>query len=93
MSPQIPRPLPAGYCLEFYYIVFGADVGGLEVRSIKADKTNQTVVYSVNGTRNDRWRQALVRIELQTMDYDFFLSVDGIVGKSQESKQPKQDTV
>lgn len=85
MSPQIPRPLPAGYCLEFYYIVFGSDVGGLEVRSIRADKTNQTVVYSINGTRNDRWRQALVRFELLTMDYDFFVAIDGIVGKSQEN--------
>ena len=87
VSAEIPAALPEGYCLTFYYFVWGSTVGSLQLSAMKSGEQRLTTLYSINGTRIDRWRQANVKITKASISNDFRLIFDGYVGKSRDSNK------
>jgi hypothetical protein len=81
ISQYIAKPLPTGYCLSFYYHMYGPDIGSLMVYAVD-DEVNRKefAVFSKNGTQADKWRQAFVKLEANDLKNDFKLAFDGIAG-------------
>ncbi len=79
-SKPIAAPLPTGYCLSFYYHMFGGDIGSLTVYIINPLTRKEVTVFQKIGSQVDTWRQALVRINPTSVDYDFSLAFQAQVG-------------
>lgn len=71
---------PTGYCLSFYYHMFGGDIGSLTAYVINSLTKKEVSVFQKVGSQVDTWRQALVRIGPLSVDYDFSLAFEAKVG-------------
>ncbi len=39
-------------------------------------------IFSKSGTQVDKWRQAVIRLDSNTINYDFKIAFDGIAGNN-----------
>lgn len=81
ISPSVPKPESAGYCIRFYYSLFGKQAGSLELIIQSADDPGRkTSLFIRNGTQSNDWYLTNVYINSETYNYDFKLSFDAIIG-------------
>ncbi|XP_019751859.1 MAM and LDL-receptor class A domain-containing protein 2 [Hippocampus comes] len=63
-SALLPPALQQGYCLMFWYHMFGATVGSLRVFLLTAESMEKTLVWQKSGNQGDRWRPAQSHVTL-----------------------------
>ncbi|XP_041467516.1 MAM and LDL-receptor class A domain-containing protein 1-like [Lytechinus variegatus] len=51
-------------CLEFYYYMYGTNLGRLDVQALQDKETIGTTLRSYNGTQGSAWRQSLVNFDI-----------------------------
>ena len=63
-------------------------MGNLNAYVIKNDDTDkkEISIFTKNGTQADKWRQAFLKIESATVDYDFKIAFDGVAGNTLKGK-------
>ncbi|XP_077378927.1 MAM and LDL-receptor class A domain-containing protein 1 isoform X1 [Festucalex cinctus] len=64
-SPLLPPAVQQGYCLMFWYHMFGATVGSLRVFLLAAGSMEKTLVWQKSGNQGDEWRPAQSHVSLQ----------------------------
>ena len=60
-SPEISTG-PGKYCLDFWYHMYGADIGSLNVHLLYGDQ-NQ-ILWDLSGNQGNMWNRALVNINV-----------------------------
>ena len=53
-SPQYP-PTLGGKCVEFYYHMYGADMGTLRIFLRKGGRFDRNPVWTMSGNQGNRW--------------------------------------
>ena len=81
-SKTIAKPLPKGYCLSFYYHMYGDDVGTLNAYAVTA--LREISIFSKTGSQTNKWQLASIRLDQETLPADFQLAFDGISGNDFE---------
>ncbi|CAF0741635.1 unnamed protein product, partial [Brachionus calyciflorus] len=83
ISPVISKPTSEGYCLTFYYHMFGVDINTLEIKLIRNNQyKNETSIFRKIGPQLDKWLVQHVRLDSADINYDFKMAIDGIAGRS-----------
>ncbi|RNA26976.1 MAM and LDL-receptor class A domain-containing 2-like [Brachionus plicatilis] len=81
ISPVISKPNVDGYCLTFYYHMFGVDINTLQFSLIRNNNfKNETTIFKKVGAQLDKWLIANVRLDSADINFDFKLAIDGIAG-------------
>jgi hypothetical protein len=83
LSKSVPKPIDElkGYCLSFFYHMWGSDIGSLVLSTISSGK--ETTIFSKSGTNiinENKWKNALLRLNSDNYKSDFSLAFDGYVG-------------
>ncbi|XP_061694563.1 MAM and LDL-receptor class A domain-containing protein 2 isoform X2 [Syngnathoides biaculeatus] len=63
-SALLPPAVQQGYCLVFWYHMFGATVGSLRVFLLTAESMEKTLVWQKSGNQGDEWRAAQSHVTL-----------------------------
>ncbi|XP_061652622.1 MAM and LDL-receptor class A domain-containing protein 2 isoform X2 [Phyllopteryx taeniolatus] len=64
-SALLPPAVQQGYCLMFWYHMFGATVGSLRVFLLTAESMEKTLVWQKSGNQGDEWHVAQSHVTLQ----------------------------
>lgn len=75
VSPRLPPTSSTGFCLSFYYSMFGPNIGSLNVYLTSGG--NKTLFWSKTGPQADKWVKAQ-RTLLSNIDYQ--LIFEGVKG-------------
>jgi hypothetical protein len=83
VSKSVPKPIDElkGYCLSFFYHMWGSDIGSLVLSTISSGK--ETTIFSKSGTNiinENKWKKALLRLNSDNYKSDFSLAFDGYSG-------------
>jgi hypothetical protein len=68
-----------------YYHIKGPNIGTLSLNVIRNtqdgnDLNNTISIFSITGTQVAKWVEKRIRLEPEDIDYDFKLTIDGIIG-------------
>ncbi|KAI4891478.1 hypothetical protein NFI96_023830, partial [Prochilodus magdalenae] len=64
-SPLLPPAGEKGYCLKFWYHMFGATVGSLKLFLQKTDSRKTALIWQRVGTQGDEWQLVQSHVTLQ----------------------------
>lgn len=71
-------PTPSfGLCFEFWYHMYGKDMGTLNFYANATDSNHTTILWSQSGDKGDQWRYGRINIKSQT---SFRMLVEGVRG-------------
>ncbi|MBN3307353.1 MLRP2 protein, partial [Amia calva] len=76
-SPLLASSGPSGYCLTFWYHMFGATVGTLRMYIQKSHYQPKTLVWQRRGTADDEWQRAHRHVILQDVHEILFEATVG----------------
>ena len=78
ISPIIPKAIQDGYCLSFYYYLYGEDLGSLVVYLKDTVSNKEVSIYAKNGTQADKWKLANIKIDPADFVNEFQIAFDSI---------------
>ena len=77
VSPLLPPTDSTGYCLTFWYHMFGSDMGTLELLATQPYFGRPMTLWSLRGTQRNAWTQQHIFIN---MTYQYSLSFKATLG-------------
>ncbi|XP_077867591.1 thyroid hormone-induced protein B-like [Saccoglossus kowalevskii] len=79
-TPFIPNEFPGHVCVRFYYHMYGANIGTLNVYIGNHGNQFDPLMWSMTGESGNEWLKADVDVRLK--DVIFMVTFEGIVGSS-----------
>ncbi|XP_048866536.1 MAM domain-containing glycosylphosphatidylinositol anchor protein 1-like [Brienomyrus brachyistius] len=64
-SPLLPPAGPQGYCITFWYHMFGATVGSLRLYLQESQPQQRTLMWKRQGMQSDMWQMTQSHVTLQ----------------------------
>lgn len=75
-SMPIAAPLERGYCLSFYYHMFGANAGNLTSYIINPVTNKEFTAFFRAGSQADKWIPASITIDAASLTHDFQIAFE-----------------
>lgn len=75
-SKTIAAPTERGYCLSFYYHMFGSYIGNLTVFIINEKTKTELSAFFRDGSQADKWLPASISMNLASLNYDFQIAFE-----------------
>ena len=88
VSPLLPPTDTIGYCLTFWYHMFGSDMGTLELLAIEPYTARPMTLWSLRGTQRNAWTQQHIFIN---MTFQYNLSFKARLGPGYYSDMALDD--
>ncbi|XP_052271751.1 hemicentin-1-like [Dreissena polymorpha] len=80
----VSHPLPANQptCLSFFYNMFGADIGNLNVTIVDKCSGQTQMVFHESGNKGEAWKEATVSIPASAVPNEYEIKIGASVGSS-----------